>query len=913
MIDLSVKDLVKSFDADTNLLDGVSFDIQAGERVGLLGRNGAGKTTLFKILTGELDYNTGEVRFAPGRKVGLISQIPHYPAGYTVEDVLRTAFRELANIQSKMRRLEEQMAAQPDKALLAEYDALSTRFQTGGGYETDMQTDKICNGLGIPAAQRQQDFDSLSGGEKTRVNLARLLLEKTDILLLDEPTNHLDMHAVEWLEGYIEKFRGTVLTISHDRYFLDRVVTRIIELHDGKAEFYSGNYSFYVQEKQARFDLQLKQYEKEQAKLGQLGFTLERMKGWGINNRTLYRRAMSIQHRMERIEKTDRPTQEKTLRARFAQRDFFGDEVLSVKGLGKAYDGRTLFSDVELQVAGGERIALLGDNGTGKSTFLKLLLGEEAGAGRVKFGPTVKWAYLPQIIHFAHPERTLLDTMLYEKNCTVQTARDRLGAYLFEGEDVFKTVSSLSGGEQSRLRLCMLMDEKINLLVLDEPTNHLDMHAVEWLEEYISKFKGTVLTISHDRYFLDRVVSRVIEIHDGKAEFYSGNYSFYVQEKQARFELQLKQYEKEQAKLGQLGFTLERMKGWGINNRTLYRRAMSIQHRMDRIQKTDRPTQEKTMRARFAQREFFGDEVLSVKGLGKSFDGRTLFEDVELDVAGGERIALLGDNGTGKSTFLKVLLGELAPDCGKIKFGPTVKWAYLPQIIHFDHPERTLLDTMLYEKGCSVQTARDRLGAYLFEGEDVFKPVSALSGGEQSRLRLCMLMDEKINLLILDEPTNHLDIASREWVEDALEDYEGALIFVSHDRYFVDKFATRVWELEDAHIRDFLCGYQKYRAIKEKESIAAQAQNVPERRERKEKPKPTTPNSKAVEKKLRAVEREVEKQEAAVAAYDPLIEAAASDYQELARLMAEKTEAEEKLSQLMEQWEELSLALEGEG
>ena len=468
MIDLSVKDLVKSFDADTNLLDGVSFDIQAGERVGLLGRNGAGKTTLFKILTGELDYNTGEVRFAPGRKVGLISQIPHYPAGYTVEDVLRTAFRELANIQSKMRRLEEQMAAQPDKALLAEYDALSTRFQTGGGYETDMQTDKICNGLGIPAAQRQQDFDSLSGGEKTRVNLARLLLEKTDILLLDEPTNHLDMHAVEWLEGYIEKFRGTVLTISHDRYFLDRVVTRIIELHDGKAEFYSGNYSFYVREKQARFDLQLKQYEKEQAKLGQLGFTLERMKGWGINNRTLYRRAMSIQHRMERIEKTDRPTQEKTLRARFAQRDFFGDEVLSVKGLGKAYDGRTLFSDVELQVAGGERIALLGDNGTGKSTFLKLLLGEEAGAGRVKFGPTVKWAYLPQIIHFAHPERTLLDTMLYEKNCSVQTARDRLGAYLFEGEDVFKTVSSLSGGEQSRLRLCMLMDEKINLLVLDE-------------------------------------------------------------------------------------------------------------------------------------------------------------------------------------------------------------------------------------------------------------------------------------------------------------------------------------------------------------------------------------------------------------------------------------------------------------
>ena len=527
MIDISVKDLVKSFDADTNLLDGVSFDVQEGERVGLLGRNGAGKTTLFKILTGELDYNSGEVRFAPGRKVGLISQIPHYPAGYTVEDVLRTAFRELTNIQNKMRQLEQQMTAHPDKATLAEYDALSTRFQTGGGYETDMQTDKICNGLGIPAAQRQQDFDSLSGGEKTRVNLARLLLEKTDILLLDEPTNHLDMHAVEWLEGYIEKFKGTVLTISHDRYFLDRVVTRIVELHDGKAEFYSGNYSFYVQEKQARFELQLKQYEKEQAKLAQLGFTLERMKGWGINNRTLYRRAMSIQHRMERIEKTERPTKEKTLRARFGEKEFHGDEVLTVKNLSKQFGGRTLFSGVELTVRGGERIALLGDNGTGKTTFLRVLLGELPAEGKIKFGPSVKSGYLPQVIHFAHPERTLYDTMLYEKNCTPQTARDRLGAFLFSGEDVFKTVGTLSGGEQSRLRLCMLMDDKINLLILDEPTNHLDVASREWIECAIDDYEGTLIFVSHDRYFVEKFATRVWELENGTIRDFHCGYAKY--------------------------------------------------------------------------------------------------------------------------------------------------------------------------------------------------------------------------------------------------------------------------------------------------------------------------------------------------------------------------------------------------
>ena len=632
MIDLSVKDLVKSFDADDNILDGLTFDVQAGERVGIMGRNGAGKTTLFRILTGEIGYDSGEVIFAPGKKVGLISQIPKYPAGYTVEQVLRTAFAGLEKLKRQLSELEAQMGAHPSREVLTQYDALMDRFTTGGGYETEVELQKVVNGLNIPPEMRQREFTMLSGGEKTRVNLARLLLEKTDILLLDEPTNHLDMKSVEWLEEYILRFKGTVLTISHDRYFLDRIVQRIVELRGGKAEFYTGNYSAYVVEKQARFDLQLKQYEQEQAKLKQLGYTVERMKGWGINNRSLYRRAMSIQHRMERIEKTERPVTEKQLKLRFEEKDFFGDEVFTIRDL------------------------------------------------------------------------------------------------------------------------------------------------------------------------------------------------------------------------------------------------------------------------------------------GKSFEDKTLFDHVELEVKGGERIALLGDNGTGKSTFLKILLGETLADHGKIKFGPTVKTAYLPQIIHFDHPERTLYDTMLYEKNCTPQAARDRLGAFLFQGEDVFKTVATLSGGEQSRLRLCMLMDEKINLLILDEPTNHLDIASREWIEAAVEDYEGTLLFVSHDRYFVDRFATRVWVLEDGTIRDYRCGYEKYRSILAHEAEKAKAAPAP-KAEKTEKPKAEKPKQKggdkALEKKLRAVEREVEKQEALVAGFDPQIAAAASDYQELTRLLAEKEAAEAKLGELMEQWEQLSLALEG--
>ncbi len=527
MVDISVHNLTKFFVIGENLLEDLSFEIQEGECVAILGRNGCGKTTLFKILTGEMEYDNGEIYVNPNKKLGLISQIPEFPEGWTVEQVLRSAYLPLLRTKARMTALEQEMADGGTQEQLREYDSLVSRFQSGGGYEMDVDTDKVCNGLGITKAQRKQLFSSLSGGEKTRMNLARLLLEKTEILLLDEPTNHLDLRSVEWLEGYINSIKSTVLVISHDRYFLDRVADRVIEIVDGHGEFYSGNYSFYIEEKQTRFNLQLKQYEQEQAKLKQLGYTVERMKGWGINNRTLYRRAMSIQHRMDRIKKTERPKTEKTMHATFGEKSFSGDVVFQTKNLQKRFGERTLFADVELRVEAGERIALLGDNGTGKTTFIKCLLGEEDCTGKIQFGPTVKWGYLPQIIHFAHPERSLYDTMLYEKNCTPQTARDRLGAFLFQGEEVFKQVGNLSGGEKSRLRLCMLMDEKINLLILDEPTNHLDIASREWVEAAIEEFEGVLLFVSHDRYFIEKFAERIWVLENGTIRDYKCDYPKY--------------------------------------------------------------------------------------------------------------------------------------------------------------------------------------------------------------------------------------------------------------------------------------------------------------------------------------------------------------------------------------------------
>ena len=526
MIDISVSNLSKEFEVGKKILDGLTFQIDQGERVGLLGKNGAGKTTLFKILTGELDWDDGEVHIAPGKGVGLISQIPVYPPEYTVEDVLQTAFQRLHDMEKEMEELTVRMGQDSDPALLRRYDALTAAFEAGGGYDTSTPLNKVCNGLEISQDMRKQLFSSLSGGEKTRVNLARLILEDTDILLLDEPTNHLDLHATEWLEEYLDRYKGTVLAISHDRWFLDRVVRRVIEIQDGKAEFYEGNYSFYVVEKEHRYQEKLKQYEKEQAKIEQLEKAAEQLRVWAYSgNDKTFKRAQSMEKRIERLRTTDKPTKERRLDIKFGEREFRGDEVLTIKELKKSFDGRTLFDHVNLEVVGGERIALLGDNGTGKSTLLKILLKEEEpDSGKLKMGPTVKVGYLPQIIHFSHPERNLVDTMIYDQDCSTQTARNRLAAFNFRGEDVFKPVSALSGGEQSRLRLCMLMDEKINLLILDEPTNHLDIASREWIEDAVADYEGNLLFVSHDRYFIKQFATRIWMLEDGHITDFRGTF-----------------------------------------------------------------------------------------------------------------------------------------------------------------------------------------------------------------------------------------------------------------------------------------------------------------------------------------------------------------------------------------------------
>lgn len=535
MTDISVNGLVKSFELGKNILDGLSFDIAEGERIGILGHNGCGKTTLFRILVGEIDYDDGVVSVASGKRMGLISQIPVYPPDWTTEDVLRDAHRELYRINARLEELARQMEHDTSERLLKEYDRLSDDFLRMGGYEMEVDRNRVANGLDIPQRMREQLFDSLSGGERTRVNLARLILEKTDILLLDEPTNHLDLRATEWLEEYLLHFKGTVLAISHDRFFLDQVARRCIEISEGKAEFYSGGYSFYVTERRKRFEEKLKKYEKDQAKIEQLTRAAEQMHLWAfMGNDKLHKRAFSMEKRIAKLEQTERPKEAKKLSAKFKAREFNGDEVFVCEGLSKSYGEKKLFSDLELTVSGGDRIALIGDNGTGKSTLIRLIMRQETpDEGFLYLGPSVRPAYLPQIIRFDNVGRDLIDTMLYECRCQPQEARDRLGAFGFRGEDVFTPVGALSGGEKSRLRLCMLMGSDINFLILDEPTNHLDIASREWMEDAVSQYPEALLFVSHDRYFIEKFATRVWYLENGKITDYRGTYKEF-REYQAR-------------------------------------------------------------------------------------------------------------------------------------------------------------------------------------------------------------------------------------------------------------------------------------------------------------------------------------------------------------------------------------------
>lgn len=527
MIDIAVNDLNKYYGSN-HVIKGITFEVFSGEKIGLLGKNGSGKTTLFKVITGEESYESGTLSKASGKRVEILAQIPLFEEGDTVEDILRSSFKETSDILKEMRKIE----GDPTPTVLNRYGRLMEKYESLGGYETEVKLDKVCSGMNIDESMRESFFSKLSGGEKTRINLARILLRDCDVLLLDEPTNHLDLSSLEWLETFLEKFPGTVIVISHDRFFLDNVVTRIIEIDHGKLNFYQGNYTYYVEEKERRFSSQTEQYRQQQKKIRQLEAAAKRLHQWGNqgDNGALHKRAFAIEKRVEQMDKVEKPLALRKLTAEFDSSGYASKEMVSFDAVCKSYGTKILLNDLNLKLWRKDSIALVGANGCGKSTLLKMVTNEEqCDSGTIKVSVNAKPGYMPQIITFDDKDATVLETLRFKTGLSEERARSILAGYRFRAEDVMKRVETLSGGEKSRLKLCLMMQDNTNFLLLDEPTNHLDIPSREWLENALADFEGTMLFVSHDRYFLNKFATKIWSLENGEMIEYACGFDEYLQ------------------------------------------------------------------------------------------------------------------------------------------------------------------------------------------------------------------------------------------------------------------------------------------------------------------------------------------------------------------------------------------------
>lgn len=535
MIILSAQNVAKSFGVNLVLKD-ISFTVQQGDRIGLVGVNGCGKSTLMRILAGMDTQDSGEVATTRGLKIGYLAQQDMVESGATIWDELIKVYTPVFDMEKKLRELEHEISTTDENAprfssLSSEYDRLLHRFEESDGYSWKSMVTGVLNGLGFKPWQYDQNVDTLSGGEKTRLCLARLLLQKPDLLLLDEPTNHLDMDTLQWLENYLVAYKGSILVISHDRYFLDHVCTGIVEILMGTSEQYSGNYTRYIAQRQERFESRIRAYELQQKEIERQQAIIERYRMF--NREKSIRAAESRERALDRMEILEKPVDEHTIRFSFEARRRTGEDVLILHNLSKSFGEKHLFSNLNLHVRAGERIALIGPNGVGKSTLIKLITGDETpDTGDICYGSNVDIGYYDQHQGALHPGKTVLDEVWDRFPQMEQSdVRSALGMFLFTGDDVFKTIKTLSGGEKGRVALTALMLRKDNLLLLDEPTNHLDMDSREVLENALEGFGGTLITVSHDRYFINRVATRIIEMHpDGTTE-YIGNYDDYLERK----------------------------------------------------------------------------------------------------------------------------------------------------------------------------------------------------------------------------------------------------------------------------------------------------------------------------------------------------------------------------------------------
>ena len=531
---LSCQSICKSF-GEKVILQDASFHIEEREKAALIGNNGAGKTTLLRIIMQEISADSGNVVIAKDKKIGYLAQYQDIHGHHTIYEELLTTKQYILDMEEKIRTLEQEMkyvAGEKLESLMNSYTRLTHQFELENGYAYKSEIVGVLKGLGFEEEDYSKQIENLSGGQKTRVALGKLLISKPDILLLDEPTNHLDMESIAWLETYLLNYPGAVFIVSHDRYFLDKVVTKIVEIEAGQMRMYDGNYSAYALKKAMLRDAQYKAYLNQQREIKHQEAVITKLRSF--NREKSIKRAESRVKMLDKIQRIDKPIEiDNQMRISLEPRFISGNDVLTVEGLSKAFPGQILFTDISFEIKRGERVALIGNNGTGKTTILKILNGiVEADAGRFALGSKVQIGYYDQEHHVLHMEKTIFQEISDTFPTLTETEiRNMLAAFLFTGDDVFKLISSLSGGERGRVSLAKLMLSEANFLILDEPTNHLDIASKEILEEALNSYTGTVLYVSHDRYFINQTATRIMDLTNQAIVNYIGDYDYYLEKK----------------------------------------------------------------------------------------------------------------------------------------------------------------------------------------------------------------------------------------------------------------------------------------------------------------------------------------------------------------------------------------------
>lgn len=537
MIEIELNNIIKNYGLK-NVLNGMNLTLKTGERAAIIGCNGAGKSTVLKIIMKQESISSGTINIRKNATIGMLKQIYEYEeTNPNVYSFLQRSFEHFFELETKLKKLEDEMSYEKDdekmSELLQKYGNVQQKYIQMGGYDIQEKFNKICSGLQINEKMLNQNYNDLSGGEKTIVNLGALLLKEPSILLLDEPTNHLDMEKLEWLEKFLKEYKGTILMVSHDRYFLDKVATKTILLENGKEKIYFGNYSYFLKEDEKRTLAEFENYKNQQKMIKKMKESIKTLRKFGelAKNEMFFKRAKSIEKKLAKIEQLSQvDLEQKTLlnfKLNIDSRS--GKDVVIINNLNKNFESKNIFENANLQIHYGEKIALIGKNGTGKSTLLKIIMNEDCEyTGEIKIGQSVNIGYIPQEIKFKDDNQTILNFFEQFDNRNETEIRTSLAKYMFRGNDVFKKVSSLSGGEKVRLILAKLLKQNINFLILDEPTNHIDIETRELLEEAIKEYSGTVLFVSHDRYFINNLAERIVEVKEKRFFSYVGNYDEYL-------------------------------------------------------------------------------------------------------------------------------------------------------------------------------------------------------------------------------------------------------------------------------------------------------------------------------------------------------------------------------------------------